>query len=173
MCESTLWASRTHGHSAHIVLTLKETNMNTGLTITSINALNKVLIGFDTMFLDMETRNATIAPTNYPPHNLLKIGENKYEIQIAITGFDKSEVAVVVEQNILTVTGISNQYNENDDIIYIHRGLATRDFSREFPLVEHMEVRGAEIKNGMLIIKLIRNIPDSAKPKIIDIVEVR
>jgi len=105
---------------------------------------------------------------------ILKTGENQYEIQIAVTGFEKSEISVQVESNILTVVGEGEESvrHENPEIVYLHRGLATRDFVREFPLAEHIEVTGAEIKNGMLIVKLIRNIPDSAKPRVIDIVQV-
>jgi molecular chaperone IbpA len=89
-----------------------------------------------------------------------------------VTGFEKSEISVTVENNVLVVQGETQTSNENAEIVYLHRGLATRDFVREFPLAEHIEVVGAETKNGMLTIKLVRNIPESAKPKIIDIVEV-
>ena len=140
-----------------------------------IEAINRALIGFDTMFDQMERRFANSVSNNYPPHNILKTGENRYEIQIAATGFEKSEIAVTVESNVLTVKGEgaeSIRY-EQPEIVYLHRGLATRDFVREFPLAEHMEVAGAEIRNGMLIVKLIRNIPESEKPRVIDIVEVK
>jgi molecular chaperone IbpA len=92
-----------------------------------------------------------------------------------VTGFEKDEIAVTVESNVLTVKGegAESVRHEQPEIVYLHRGLATRDFVREFPLAEHIEVAGAEIRNGMLIVKLIRNIPESAKPKIIDIVEVK
>lgn len=132
------------------------------------------MIGFDTMFDTMERRFSNSVGNNYPPHNILKTGENQYEIQIAVTGFEKSEISVQVESNILTVVGEGEESvrHENPEIVYLHRGLATRDFVREFPLAEHIEVTGAEIKNGMLIVKLIRNIPDSAKPRVIDIVQV-
>ena len=75
----------------------------------------------------------------------------------------------------LTVTGegAESVRHENSEIVYLHRGLATRDFAREFPLAEHIEVVGAETKNGMLTIKLVRNVPESAKPKIIDIVDIK
>jgi molecular chaperone IbpA len=142
--------------------------------LTRLDALNRALIGFDTMFDTMERRFSNSVGNNYPPHNILKTGENQYEIQIAVTGFEKSEISVQVESNILTVVGEGEESvrHENPEIIYLHRGLATRDFVREFPLAEHIEVTGAEIKNGMLIVKLIRNIPDSAKPRVIDIVQV-
>ena len=140
-----------------------------------IEAINRALIGFDTMFDQMERRFSNQASNNYPPHNILKTGENQYEIQIAVTGFEKSEISVSVESNVLTVTGEGAESirHEDPEIVYLHRGLATRDFAREFPLAEHIEVNGAEIRNGMLIVKLIRNVPESAKPKIIDIVEIK
>lgn len=140
-----------------------------------IEAINRALIGFDTMFDQMERRYGNSINNNYPPHNILKTGENQYEIQIAVTGFEKSEISVSVESNVLTVKGegAESVRHENPEIVYLHRGLATRDFAREFPLAEHIEINGAEIKNGMLIIKLIRNIPESEKPRIIDIVEVK
>ena len=143
--------------------------------LTRLDALSRALVGFDTMFDQFERRYAGQLNNNYPPHNILKTGENTYEIQVAVTGFEKSEVSVEVESNVLTVKGIGEESvrHENSDIIYLHRGLATRDFAREFPLAEHIEVTGAEIKNGMLIIKLVRNIPDSEKPRVIDIVEVK
>lgn len=140
-----------------------------------IEAINRALIGFDTMFDQMERRFANSVSNNYPPHNILKTGENTYEIQIAVTGFEKSEIAVTVEANVLTVKGEGSESirHEQPEIVYLHRGLATRDFVREFPLAEHIEITGAEIRNGMLIVKLIRNIPESEKPRIIDIVEVK
>jgi molecular chaperone IbpA len=140
-----------------------------------MDALSRALVGFDTMFDQFERRYANQVSNNYPPHNILKTGENQYEIQIAVTGFEKSEIAVTVESNVLTVKGEGTESvrHEQSEIVYLHRGLATRDFVREFPLAEHIEVTGAEIKNGMLIVKLTRNIPESEKPRIIDIVEIK
>ena len=141
--------------------------------LSRVDALSRALIGFDQMFDQMERRYANSVNNNYPPHNILKTGDNQYEIQIAVTGFVKEEIAVTVESNVLTVRGESQLSNENTEIVYLHRGLATRDFVKEFPLAEHIEVVGAETKNGMLSVHLIRNIPESAKPKIIDIVNVK
>ena len=140
--------------------------------LTRLDSLSRALIGFDTMFDQMERRFANQVSTNYPPFNILKWNEDQYEIQIAITGFEKEEIRVEVEQNQLTVYGESKEMSLGD-AMYIHRGLATRDFERTFTLAEHMEVKGASTKNGMLRIQIFRNIPESAKPKIIDIVEVK
>jgi molecular chaperone IbpA len=143
--------------------------------LTKLDALSRALVGFDTMFDQMERRYANSVTNNYPPHNILKTGENQYEIQIAVTGFEKSEISVTVESNVLTVAGEGTESirHENPEIVYLHRGLATRDFAKEFPLAEHIEVVGAETKNGMLTIKLVRNVPESAKPKVIDIVDIK
>jgi molecular chaperone IbpA len=140
--------------------------------LTRIDALNRALVGFDTMFDTLEHRFANQLSNNYPPHKIIKTGEDQYEIQIAVTGFEKSEIAVTVENNVLVIKGESNTIDYQPEQ-YLHRGLATRDFAREFPLAEHIEVSGAEIKNGMLLVKLNRNVPESAKPKIIDIVDVK
>ena len=140
--------------------------------LTKLDALSRALIGFDQMFDQMERRYANSVNNNYPPHNILRLGDNDYAIQIAVTGFDKAEITVTVENNVLVVKGesMTTEYSPEQ---YLHRGLATRDFVKEFPLAEHIEVVGAETKNGMLVIKLVRNIPESAKPKVIDIVEVK
>lgn len=140
--------------------------------LTKLDALSRALIGFDTMFDQMERRYANSVNNNYPPHNILRLDENEYAIQIAVTGFEKAEISVTVENNVLVVKGesMTTEYAPEQ---YLHRGLATRDFIKEFPLAEHIEVVGAETKNGMLVVKLVRNIPESAKPKVIDIVEVK
>jgi molecular chaperone IbpA len=140
--------------------------------LSRLDTLSRALIGFDTMFDTLEHRFANQVSNNYPPHNIIKTGENQYEIQVAVTGFNKSEISVTVENNVLVIKGesMTTEYQPEQ---YLHRGLATRDFAREFPLAEHIEVTGAEITNGMLIVKLVRNIPESAKPKVIDIVDIK
>lgn len=140
--------------------------------LARLDALNRALIGFDSMFDTLERRFQTHPTTNYPPFNVIKWTEDSYEIQLAVTGFEKNEIAIEVEQSQLTIRGESKDEG-SDDTIYIHRGLATRDFEKVFTLAEHMEVKGAEIKNGMLMIKIIRNLPESAKPRVIDIVEIK
>jgi molecular chaperone IbpA len=140
--------------------------------IARMDALNRALIGFDAMFDQLDRRVGNSVQTNYPPHNQIKTGDNEYLIQLAVTGFNKTEITVQVEGNVLTIIGES-MTTEYPPESYLYRGLATRDFVKEFPLAEHIEVKGAEIANGMLNIRLTRNIPESAKPKVIDILEVK
>jgi molecular chaperone IbpA len=135
-------------------------------------ALNRALVGFDRIFDDMERRFANQISSNYPPFNIAKVGENLYDISIAVTGFEKDEIAVTVEANELTVKG-ERREGEQPEPEYLHRGLALRDFERTFTLAEHMKVRKAEIKNGILQIQIEREIPEELKPRVIDIVEIK
>jgi molecular chaperone IbpA len=144
----------------------------TQLTRYDVNSLNRALVGFDRIFDDMERRFANQISNNYPPFNIARVAENLYDISIAVTGFDKDEISVQIEQNELTVKG-ERKTSEDTTPEYLHRGLALRDFERTFTLAEHMKVKKAEIKNGILLIQIEREIPESAKPKIIDIVEVK
>lgn len=130
--------------------------------------LNKMLIGFDRVMDDFEQRFAGQIQTNYPPHNVLKTGENTYEIQIAVSGFEKNEIAVEVAQNTLVVTG-QRLRTDDAETVYLHRGLATRDFVRTFPLADHMEVRDGAIKNGILSVYIDRIVPESAKVRKVNI----
>jgi molecular chaperone IbpA len=127
--------------------------------------LNRALVGFDRIFNDrfFETRT-----TNYPPYNIVKYEENSYGIEVAVAGFNKEEITVEVEGDQLTIRG-TNMITEDRHVEYLHRGLAARDFEQTFTLAEHMEVKGAEVKEGMLKISIERIIPEAMKPRTIEI----
>jgi len=137
-----------------------------------LDAINRALIGFDSVFDSLERRYANSAQTNYPPYNVARIDENRYNIEMAVTGFEKSEVEVTVERNELTIRGERSE-TEVQAPEYLHRGLALRNFERSFTLAEHMKVVSAEIKNGVLTVKLEREIPEELKPRVVDIVEIK
>jgi molecular chaperone IbpA len=136
-------------------------------------ALNRALVGFDRLFDTFETRFANQLTTNYPPHNIVKTDDTHYQIEIAIAGFKKHEVAVEVEQDMLTVRGETETPTESTSRQYLHRGLSSRNFVRSWQLAEHMVVNGAEIKDGILTISLEYVIPEEKKARVIDIVEVK
>ncbi len=142
----------------------------TQLTRFDTQALNRALLGFDRFFEDFEARFANQINNNYPPYNIIKTGENTYRIEIAVSGFEKDEVSVEVDQDQLVVKG---QRSKADDVgtEYIHRGLAARDFTRTWTLAEHMEVETGSIKNGVLTINLKRIIPESLLPRKIKITD--
>ena len=128
------------------------------------NALNRALVGFDSLFDNFEQRFANQIKDNYPPYNILKHNEDSYELEIAVTGFDPEEVTVEIDQNQLVVKG---QRGREDDVEtqYLHKGLAARDFTRVWTLAEHMEVGEGKIKNGVLTITLTRVVPEALKPR--------
>lgn len=132
------------------------------------NALNKALLGFDSLFNDFEQRFANQINNNYPPYNILKHNDDSYELEIAVTGFTPEEITVEIDQNQLVVKGQRKEIGI-DQPTYLHRGLATRDFTRSWTLAEHMEVGEGKIKNGVLTIELKRVVPESLKPRVLKI----
>lgn len=139
----------------------------------SLAQLNRALVGFDRMFDGFETRFANQLANNYPPHNIVKTDDTHYQIEIAVAGFKKHEINVEIEQDMLTVRGESETPNESTERQYLHRGLSSRNFVRSWQLAEHMVVKGAEIKDGILTINLEYVIPEEKKARVIDIVEVK
>lgn len=123
-------------------------------------------IGFDQMFNELE--RVTRQTTNYPPHNVLRIDDNNYVIQLAVAGFDDGEIDLQVEGQVLTIKGSTNKDNKYG-AEYIVQGISMRDFERTFTLAEHVEVKNATVTNGILSIELERIIPVEKMPKKIDI----
>lgn len=130
------------------------------------SALNRALLGFDQLFDNFEQRFANQINNNYPPYNILKHDENTYEIEVAVTGFAPDEITVEIDQNQLIVKGVHKE-GKDTDATYLHRGLASRDFTRTWTLAEHMVVGEGRIKNGVLVIELKRVIPESLKPRVL------
>lgn len=145
------------------------TNLRQFPTINT-NNLAKILVGFDDMFSTMESRFGNQLQSNYPPHNIIKVNDNQYAIQMAVAGFKKNEISVEVKDDVLTIT--SHQSNNHDDLDYIHRGLSFRSFERSFKLAEHVLVQNASISDGILTIQLEKVIPEEKKPKLIEITEL-
>ena len=125
--------------------------------------LSRALVGFDRYF-NNQFANVN---GNYPPHNIVKYNDTHYGIEVAVAGFSKEEITVEVDQDQLYITGKKTSVSEG--VEYLHRGLAARDFEQTFTLAEYMEVRGAEVKDGMLKIEIERVIPEALKPRQIKI----
>jgi molecular chaperone IbpA len=139
----------------------------------SLAQLNRALVGFDRLFDGFETRFANQLSTNYPPHNVVKLDETRYAIEIAVAGFKRNEINVEIEQEVLTVRGECEVLDNNTGRQYLHRGLSSRNFERSWQLAEHMIVEGAEMKDGILTVSLKYVIPEDKKARVIDIVEVK
>ena len=122
-------------------------------------------IGFDRLFDVLDEVQRTAEET-YPPYNIERLDENRFQISVALAGFTPNEVSLTAEQNVLTLEG---RKAENDEKVYLHRGISARAFKRQFTLADHVEVRGARFENGLLIVDLQREIPEAMKPRQIPI----
>lgn len=126
-------------------------------------------MGFDQLFEDINRAFTATKQDNYPPHNIVRIGENRYVIEMAVAGFLENELDVETVtnsygQNILTVRG-ERKREEDAERQYLHRGLATRNFERSFPLNENVEIVAASVANGILSTTLEQKIPETQKAK--------
>ncbi|HEU0135526.1 MAG TPA: Hsp20 family protein [Allosphingosinicella sp.] len=123
-------------------------------------------VGFDRLFDLLENGAGWQGADNYPPFDLERISEDGYRITLAVAGFRPDEIDVTAQQNLLIVSGRKNGEDKGQ---YIHRGIANRAFERRFGLADYVQVRSAEIKDGMLSIELVREIPEEMKPRKIEI----
>ena len=123
-------------------------------------------IGWDNHFKNLEKVMNT--STNYPPYNLKQIAEDSYLVEIALAGFNKEDIKVQQEKNILTISGENKSEDANS---YIHKGIGGRSFSRTFSLAEYVEVDNVMMLNGLLTVLLIKRIPEEAKPKVFQIID--
>jgi len=121
-------------------------------------------VGFDRLFDMLE--NSTIGGENYPPFDLIKVDDNQYRIEVAVAGFRPEDIDITSQQNVLLIRG---QKGDDNGSNYVHRGIANRSFERRFALADHIQVKGADLKDGMLAIDLVREIPEAMKPRKIEI----
>src|SRR3569833_1397265 len=117
----------------------------------------------------LENSSLAQGQENYPPFDLIKLGDNDYRIELAVAGFKPDELDITAQQNVLVVSGRKKDESEEKDNNYIYRGIATRSFERRFALADHIQVRGADLKAGLLSIELVREVPEAMKPKKIQV----
>jgi molecular chaperone IbpA len=126
-------------------------------------------VGFDRLFDMLENSSMGGNGENYPPFDLIKSGENRYCIELAVAGLQPDEIDITAQQNVLIVTGRKNDQTQKKTSDYIYRGIADRSFERRFALADHIQVRGADMKDGLLSIELVREIPEAMRPRKIEI----
>jgi molecular chaperone IbpA len=139
--------------------------MTNQLTLRSLDipSIHKFAVGFDSLFDEMIRINAQQGGTNYPPFNIVQINEDEYVISLAVAGFGPDNIDVTKEGNYLVVDGAPVLPLE--DINYLHKGISTRSFRREFKLADHVDIENCNLELGILSIKLKRTIPEEQKPK--------
>jgi molecular chaperone IbpA len=123
-------------------------------------------VGFDRLFDLLDQTNAWSGEDNYPPYNIERLGDDEYQISLALAGFSPSEITITAEQNVLTVEGGKTQKPETE---YLYQGISVRSFRRVFNLAEYVEVKDASFHEGLLKIKLQREVPEAMKPRRIPI----
>lgn len=135
---------------------------------TFVNQITRQSVGFDQLFNQLNhTLNNAAADNKYPPHNVIQYDETHYAIELAVAGFEEDEVNIELNKNVLTVTG--EQKEPQEEVTYFHKGISNRDFTKTFPLGDHIEVSSATVRNGILTIDLERIVPEEDKPKTIAI----
>lgn len=125
-------------------------------------------VGFDRLFQLLDQVGG-VDENSYPPYNIERTAENEYRISMAVAGFGPDEIKVEVKEQSLMVKGDKAQAEADKSRQYLHRGIAARSFERRFQLADHVEVKGADLKDGLLHIELVRNVPERLKPRTIAI----
>lgn len=138
----------------------------------SFGPLHHSTLGFDKLFEDVEKMlNVDLqkSVSNFPPHNILKLDESRYIVELAVAGFAKDEIDISVDDGKLTVKGEKKE--KETEVQYLHRGIGTRSFTKTLTIADTVEVKGAEFKDGILRIGLENIIPEHKKPRKVEIGE--
>ena len=141
-----------------------EYNM-TGLTV--FDPFRNLTVGFDDVFNRLSSLNHFEIP-KYPPYNIKKIDDSKYQLEIALAGFSKEDIDVQVKDNTLTISGKASDDKEKDNS-FVYKGIAQRAFKREWTLIDYLKVTNAKFNNGVLVVDMELNLPEEEKPKKIEI----
>lgn len=135
----------------------------TRLTTLDLPNFYRATVGFDKMFSDLERQFANTGGTNYPPYNVVELSDNEWLITIAVAGFSMDNLSIVLDKNTLVVEGTAPAADQ--EVTYLHKGIAGRSFRRVFTLADFIEVENATLDLGMLNIHLKRVVPEELQPK--------
>ena len=139
--------------------------MNSNLSI--FNQLRPFTIGFDDVFDHFEKMaDYSFLSTSYPPYNIVKTGDFTYDIEVALAGYGRDDVSVDYADSVLTIKSV---HEDKDDKDTIHKGISRRKFTKSFTVADDVEVKGAELKDGLLRVSLEKIVPESKKPRTIKI----
>ena len=144
----------------------------TNKALSIFNQLRPLSVGFDDVFDHFESMfdgpTLTIG-SNYPPYNIVKTGDNKFDIEVALAGFNKKDINVTSENGMLTIESKQEDKSEDKDGEVLHKGISKRYFKRSFTIADDVEIKGAVLKDGMLRVSMEKIIPEAKKLKTIDI----
>jgi molecular chaperone IbpA len=119
-------------------------------------------VGFDRLFDLAEMAQRAGGEDHYPPYNIERLADDRYQISLAVAGFAPDDISITAEQNVVTIEGRKSETGERD---FLYRGISTRNFKRQFSLADYVQVKSAAFDNGLLKIELVREIPEAMKPR--------
>ncbi len=128
-------------------------------------SLHRHAIGFDRMFEELSRTFGNSRSDNYPPHNVVQLDDTHFVVEVAVAGFKENEIDVELKDSVLTVRGEKVKDETAEQPQYLHKGISARNFTRNFPLAENVEVRGATVENGILAVALELLVPEEQKAK--------
>ena len=139
------------------------------ISTDSLTPLFRASVGFDRLVNEMFENTSFANGSGYPPYNISKDANDIYEITLALAGFKKDDIELELADNTLKISGRSAVLDDSDGVEYLHKGIAERNFIRTFKLAEYVEVKSAVLEDGILKVKLFRNVPEALKPQKIKI----
>jgi molecular chaperone IbpA len=142
---------------------------NVAMTNLNLDSFWRTTIGFDRLFDLMDQSLRFESEDRYPPCNIVRTGEDKYRISLAVAGFRPEQIDVIVHQNTLTIAGRVDGKHAESEPEYLYRGIAGRPFERRFNLADYVEVKTASFEDGLLQVELERHLPESMKPRRIEL----
>jgi molecular chaperone IbpA len=169
------WSSRNaKGLHARVPHRIKRKNHvaqqeNKTMRHVDFSPLYRSTVGFDRLFTMLDSLAQPDSGQTYPPYNIERTGEDAYRISMAVAGFSEKDIAIEAHRNVLSVKGERKEETDGEGSELLYRGIAARSFERRFQLADHVEVLGAELKNGLLHIDLKRSVPEELKPRKIEI----
>ena len=139
----------------------------TNKALSIFNQLRPLSVGFDNVFDHFESMfdYDTVNVSNYPPYNIVKTGDNKYDVEVALAGFNKKDISIDVHDGVLTIKGNGGSEVQDDSVQYIYKGIAKRSFEQKFRLEQYVDVKEAKLSNGLLTVSLLREVPEERKPR--------
>ncbi|MDP2122340.1 MAG: Hsp20 family protein [Hoeflea sp.] len=127
--------------------------------------LYRSTVGFDKLLTMLDSLAPTEQAQSYPPYNIERTGDNTYRITMAVAGFAETEISIEAREHVLTVKGEKADEQGSEGSEFLYRGIAKRAFERRFQLADHVEVTGASLRNGLLHVDLVRELPEAMKPR--------
>lgn len=133
-----------------------------------LSPLYRSTVGFDRLGALLDSALRADQGSSFPPYNIEVTGDDRYAITLAVAGFEQADLDIQVEGGLLTIRGRKAE-NDREERKYLHQGIATRTFERKFSLADHVQVTGAQLNNGLLRVNLVKEVPETMKPKTIAI----